>query len=133
MPPFLQGMSAPLDEGFITVPTTPDGHTWQTTPFCFIRFPCWYLWGEQVGQAGPSPGARSDRLCGCQDLAEVVLLLARQPPWKTPLLAIGKVIKMTPRAQGVLARQKTNSGLQPIAEAVLCPGAHAPEAAQASG
>lgn len=44
----------------------------------------------------------------------------------TTRLSIGKLVKMTPREQDVLARQKANSGLQQIIEAVLSPGTHAP-------
>lgn len=92
MPPFLQGRSTPLGEAWALqvtpVPTTPDGHTWQTTP---LRYQVALLvfvggtGGPGRPESRPGHSARSDRLwVGVRTWPQVVLLLARQPPWKTP-------------------------------------------------
>lgn len=84
-------MSTPLGEAwalqFTTVPTTPDCHSWQTTHFR-SQIALLVFGGEQMGQGGPSPGQATTPgqpgSVGVRTWPQVVLLLARQPPWKTP-------------------------------------------------
>lgn len=81
--------------------------------------------GRPKSRPGHNP--QSARLCRCQDLAASGFAVSQTASMENiTRLSIGKLIKMTPREQDVLARQKANSGLQQIIEAVLSPGAHAP-------
>lgn len=137
-------MSTPLDEAralqFAEVPTTPYCVRPGMIVSTHIRvagLPCGHPWGNRVArrvQNQPTTHTHthpsSARLCmSVRPWPRVVLLLAEEISWESiVLLSIGKLIKMTPREQAILAQQKTvvYNKLVRLLWALGHPWAHAP-------